>query len=221
MVMGLSLMILPQLAKFLQLILQFPTDIWWQDSRHPWVTIESYTNGLLAYLIYQVVWVFFLATAFLIAFCWMFVIAAILTRIQFCKWNGYWLETYLNNLMYPFQFCCHLALMALLPAYFYSNMNQARYRQLVAVNQRQQPDRPRENKTKNLSKHAMKYKKISKSFSDQFECAICWQTFEKSSKVLQLQCSPMHVFHLQCMESHLKYNQQRECPLCRSEVRFD
>jgi hypothetical protein len=110
MTLTLSIMTLPSQAKFLHLILQFPSDFWWQDSKHTWVTTESYSNSLLAFLIYQGVWVLFLATAFIMAFCWTFVIAACLTRIPYCKWNGYWLETYLHNSMILFKNCCQLAL---------------------------------------------------------------------------------------------------------------
>ena len=45
-------------------------------------------------------------------------------------------------------------------------------------------------------------------------CTICQSTFDKDSKIIQLNCN--HVFHQNCLEGALEYNCQ--CPICRKYI---
>jgi len=48
------------------------------------------------------------------------------------------------------------------------------------------------------------------------ECAICMGDYQEGEMILQLECSPLHHFHEQCIKDWLKINGQ--CPTCRARV---
>lgn len=53
--------------------------------------------------------------------------------------------------------------------------------------------------------------------SRDLSCAVCLNNMRKSSKVWQLRnCS--HVFHKQCLERWLSYDNRMTCPLCRAPL---
>ena len=50
-------------------------------------------------------WAIIMGFGFIVSFCWMFVVTAVMTRVRVFKYYGYWMETYLHNLLEPFKMC--------------------------------------------------------------------------------------------------------------------
>jgi len=48
------------------------------------------------------------------------------------------------------------------------------------------------------------------------ECVICMVEYQDEERILQLDCSPMHHFHEECVKNWLKINGQ--CPTCRARI---
>ena len=59
----------------------------------------------------------------------------------------------------------------------------------------------------------VKYNK--EKYSENYQCIICMEEFEKNEKVTLLPCD--HIFHSNCIEQWLL--KQRSCPFCKSEIR--
>lgn len=55
------------------------------------------------------------------------------------------------------------------------------------------------------------------------DCPICLESFTEEDQVVQLKCSPLHIFHGECLNQYLsRLPQNRKlCPLCRQPAEFN
>ena len=69
----------------------------------------------------------------------------------------------------------------------------------------------------------MEHEFIKDDFIEEFECGICYYDIAIRDKISLLACDKKHLFHDECLEHWIKYNQTHSatatCPMCR--VRID
>ena len=62
--------------------------------------------------------------------------------------------------------------------------------------------------------------------SEERDCPICLRQFTDECEVVQLKCNQYHIFHYQCLEEYLNYENEvgpimKKCPICRADLEIE
>ena len=79
----------------------------------------------------------------------------------------------------------------------------------------------RVNETRGCCKSCIKESSLEKVkiFADG-SCLLCFEEFQDSDEVVQLNCNTLHIYHADCLQKYVEEGEKEECPLCKASFVF-